>query len=239
MYPQTTHTFESNKILAGVGALLAAIGNFTPFSGLIGIVHIVGIALVLIAIRGLADDNKDPNIFKRTFNGFIYSLISAAAFIAATALAIAPFTRGFFATHPIISVFAFIAGIAAWIVGAIFAIIAALNYRNAFDKLADKSSEPLHRTGGLILLIGAALSIIFVGFFVMFVAWIILAIGFFQLRLPTAQNQNAKPVEPQTSTIAGSDGQVKFCSFCGAENRLEATFCTHCGRRIETQTNPA
>jgi uncharacterized membrane protein len=238
MYPQTTHTFESNKILAGVGALLAAIGNFTPFSGPIGIVHIVGIALVLIAIRGLADDYKDPSIFKRSFNGFICSLISAAAFIAATALAIAPFTRGFFTTHPLISIFAIGAGIAAWIVGAVFVIIAALNYRNAFDKLAVKSSEPLLRTGGLILLIGAALSIIFAGFFVMFVAWLILAVGFFQLRLPSAQNQNATPFTPQTSLI-GSNGQVTFCSFCGAENRLEATFCTHCGRRIEPQTNPA
>jgi hypothetical protein len=34
-------------------------------------------------------------------------------------------------------------------------------------------------------------------------------------------------------TQNSSNGQAKFCGFCGAENRLEATFCTHCGRKLE------
>jgi uncharacterized membrane protein len=47
-------TLESNKILGGVGTVLLAI----PFGNLIGII------LLLIAMKGIADDYNNPDIFK-------------------------------------------------------------------------------------------------------------------------------------------------------------------------------
>jgi uncharacterized membrane protein len=207
MYPQTNHTFESNKILAGVGAILAAIGSFVFVVGPAGFVHIVGIILVLIATHGLAEDYKDQTIFNRTLTGFIFNIVSAATFIAAARLVIESFTRGFFATRPVIGALAFFSGIGLWIVGFVFAVLAAASYHSAFGNLSDKSGEPLLKTGGLLLLIGAALSIIFVGFLLMFVTWLVLAAGFFQLRLPVASSQNGMQAPPQPSVQASSNGK--------------------------------
>ena len=59
MYPESNRNFESNRILGGVGALLTAIGSLVVFRGPIGIVGIVGLILVLIAAKGLADEYKN------------------------------------------------------------------------------------------------------------------------------------------------------------------------------------
>jgi uncharacterized membrane protein len=232
MQPQTNRNFESNRILAGVGALLAAVGSFIPFSGQVGIVHVVGIILVLVAMRGLSDDYKDFSIYRNTVNGFIFNIIGSAVFIATFVIIIHAFTVGFLFARPMVGIIEILTGIAASAVGFIFLVLSALSYRRAFDTVAGKSGETLLKTGGLLLLIGSVLTIVFVGFFLMFVAWLLLAIGFFQMRLPVSANTYPSVSQTPIPTSSGN-GQVKYCSFCGAENRLEASFCTHCGRRLE------
>ena len=65
-------TLESNKILGGVGAILLAI----PFGNLIGII------LLLIAMKGIADDYNEPDIFKNTLYGFIFGIVGVIALVA-------------------------------------------------------------------------------------------------------------------------------------------------------------
>ena len=109
MYPDSTRNFESNRILGGVGALLTAIGSLVLFQGTIGIVGLVGIVLLLISMRGLADDFKDNAIFRHSLVGFIFGLIGTL--IAVAVFAAFAFLGGFIFTHPIIGAFGILGAI--------------------------------------------------------------------------------------------------------------------------------
>jgi len=227
---ESSRTFESDKILGGVGAILTAIGSFIPFSASVGIVYIIGAILVLIAMRGLAQDFKENAIFTNALNGFIFGIVGVIIGIAAFAAIVAPI---FTALTFYRIVFHLLLAFAALIIVLVFLVLSAIFLKRAFELLEAKSGERILRTGGLLLLIGAALIIAFgLGFILLFVAWVLLAVGLFSLKSP-AQLTPAQPSTPITPVPSNAPpGTVKYCPFCGAENRLESTFCTHCGRRM-------
>ena len=229
---ESSRSFESNKVLGGVGAILTAIGSFIPFSSSVGIVYIIGAILVLIAMRGLAEDLKNYSIFTHTLYGFVFSVIGVIVSIAAYAAFVAPIFTA-------LTIFRIIAHVllafAAWAIVLVFLVLSAIFLKRAFDLVEARTGERILRTGGLLLMIGAALIIAFgLGFLFIFIAWIIIAIGLFSMRLPgqaqSAPIQQIAPAPPMPSNAP--PGTVKYCPYCGAENRLESTFCTHCGRRM-------
>jgi len=234
MYPESSRSFESNKVLGGVGALLTAIGSLIPFSASVGIVYIIGIILVLISMKGLADDFKDQSIFRNTLSGFIFGVIGIAIGIGAFTVVISRFVNSFIlGTRPLTRVFDILLVIGAALVVFAFLVVAGIFLKRAFEGLGAKTGEHMFHTGGLILLIGSALTVAFFsGFVLLFVAWILLSVGFFSMK-PASQ-----PV-PEQALMTGSSaasvapsGTVKYCPYCGAENKIESTFCTHCGRKM-------
>ena len=67
-------TFESSKNLSAVGALLIVIGAALGFAvSFSGILSLIGIILLLIGLKGLADFYKEEGIF----NNALYSMIIA------------------------------------------------------------------------------------------------------------------------------------------------------------------
>ena len=67
-------TFESSKNLSAVGALLIVIGAVLGFAvSFSGIVSLIGIILLLIGLKGLANFYKEDGIF----NNALYSVIIA------------------------------------------------------------------------------------------------------------------------------------------------------------------
>jgi uncharacterized membrane protein len=236
MYPETTRDFESNKILAGVGALLVAVGSLIPFTGAIGIVAIVGIILVLIGVRGLADGFKEYSIFRNTLYGFIFEVIAFLCGVAAFASLALGFLGFPFFIRLGFGLDIFIA-IVLLILVFIFFVLGAVFFRQAFGVLADKSGEGLFRTGGLLLVLGAVLTIILVGFVLLFVAWILVAVGFFSTRPPGASGSAFQPPPSAPVFNQPATGQVKYCAYCGAENKLGGSFCTSCGRRLAAPEN--
>ncbi len=232
MYPQSNRNFESNKMLGGVGAILTAIGSFVPFTASIGILFVIGIILVLVSMRGLSDDFQDRRIFGNAINGFIFSLIGIIVGSVAFGVFISTLFRGFITSSIAVGFLGLVLGLFALLVAFIFLVISAISYRRAFDILADHSGEKMFRTGGLLFLIGAGLVILFgLGFILMFVAWLLLAVAFFSMRLPVSGAPQAYMAPPPPPTGAPS-GQVKYCQYCGAENNINGTYCTHCGRRL-------
>ena len=75
-----------------------------------------------------------------------------------------------------------VAGIAALVVLFIFSILAAVFFRKSLDSIASKTGVRLFATGGLLMLIGAVLTIILIGFLIMWIAWIVIMIAFFTMR---------------------------------------------------------
>jgi hypothetical protein len=75
---------------------------------------------------------------------------------------------------------------------------------------------------GLILLIGAAIPVI--GELLKFIAWILAAVGFFNIK---KSSQIKESVDSVIST------KKQFCAYCGAPIIPEAAFCQKCGKKIE------
>jgi uncharacterized membrane protein len=69
----------------------------------------------------------------------------------------------------------------------IFVVVAALFYRKSLNSLAQKTGVGLFGTTRLILLIGAVLTIIVIGFLLLWVAMILLTVAFFSIKTESAQ----------------------------------------------------
>ncbi len=198
-------TLESSKTLGGVGALLMVI---SPFSGFVAgafsfVLGLVGIILVLIAMKGLSDHYNEGSIFDNSLYGVILSIVGGVVFVAAlvmTALSFFSDVIGIdvYADWSDPAVFSTIdwanvltvdiimnhvaALIGSFVILFIFVVVAAIFYRKALTPLAEKTGVGLFGTTGLILLIGAVLTIIAIGFLLLWVALILLTVAFFSIR---------------------------------------------------------
>lgn len=220
-------SLESNRSLGGIGAILVAIGSFFPILSLIGII------LVLIAMKGLAEHYSEPRIFDNALYGFVFGIIGIAAAMVVFFMGI--FTGAFFAFPLII--------IVALVVMFVFFLLQALYYRNSFNILSEKSGEKMFGTAGLLLLIGAVLTIILVGLLLLLVAWILAAVGFFSIKTPTTQPPTTVPptppapsppsaTPPEPTVPVSVPVEKMYCRYCGTENKTDAVFCAKCGKKI-------
>ena len=198
-------TLESDKTLGGVGALLVVIGFLGFFaSGYVAILALIGMIITLIALKGMSDHYKEAGIFNNALYGVITLIIGVVAFIATLAVVIlmtlssfaidwsdpAAIQAYFMNFNNIWSIIGIV--IVALVVLFAFAIVSAIFFRKSLTSLSTKSGENIFATAGLLWLIGAVLTIILVGFILIGIAWIPIAVGFFSIK-PTAPPQPPPP----------------------------------------------
>ena len=70
----------------------------------------------------------------------------------------------------------------------------AVYLRKSFDALANKTGNGMFKTAGLLLLIGAILTIVLIGLILIFVAWILLTVAFFSMPSTPPPPAQAAPV---------------------------------------------
>jgi len=209
-------TLETSKTLGGVGALLVVIGFLGFFgTGYAGLLALIGIILTLIAFKGMADHYNEGGIFNNALYGFIFAIIGIVVFVAALVVtAIAAFealgvqnwhefmmTPGKWQSLMDLNVlWKFIGGvIVSLVLLYVFIIITTLYFRKSLNTLSAKSGEKIFETAGLLWLIGALLTIILVGFIIIWIAWILIAVGFFSIKTTVAQPPvAAQPPQPPT-----------------------------------------
>ncbi len=176
-------SLESGRNLGGIGALLNIIP--IPFLGVIGLI------LVLFGTRELSQAYNDDRIYRNALYGVILGLIATV---------FGGLVWGLFAFGiNLANVNTSSAGVIGIIAGAIvflliafiFAVLEAYFLKKSFDILAERSGVHLFRTSGLLLLIGAILTIILVGFILIFIAWILILVSFFTI--PTYPVQQPPP----------------------------------------------
>ena len=207
-------TLQSSKTLGGIGALLMVISPFAV-SGFSLLIDVVGLILVLIAVKGLSDHYKEPSIFNNSLYGVILSIVGVVIFVAALfVIAISFFTNVLGVelstafSDP--TVFANIewteamildnlldhlaALIGSFVMLFIFVVVATIFYRKSLTTLAEKTGVGLFGTAGLLLLIGAILTIIVIGFLLIWIALILLTVAFFRIR--TEPTQPPAPTPP-------------------------------------------
>ena len=208
-------SFESSKNLASVGAILL-------FLSFIPVVGIIGLILVFIGMKGLSEYYKEPEIYKNALMGLVFGIV---ALVALTTGFILAFTIGLF-TFGIGAIFTIFAVL---LVVFIFYVIAAMYLKRAFSLLAQKTGEHSFETAGLLLWIGAILTIVFIGLLLIFIAWIFATIAFFSIK-GTSQPTTYAPPPPAATP---SPTQVtQFCPNCGAPVQPSATFCPNCGKQL-------
>jgi len=205
-------TLESSKNLGGIGAILLVIGMLAflgaPYAGVIGL---IGIILLLIGTKGMADHYTEGGIFNNALYGFIMIIIGGVAFITVLIMTVISaiaqldvtdwtewttriqqnaidFTTLWNLVGPIVGGFA-----VALIVLFICAVIASILYRKSLSSLAKKSGVGMFETAGLLMLIGAVLTIVLVGFILIWIAFILVAVAFFSIKTTPTQPPPTTP----------------------------------------------
>jgi uncharacterized membrane protein len=194
-------TVESSKMFGGIGAILMFVGVL-PTINYLGILEIIGLILVLVALRNLADFYREGGIFKNAIYGaavavigvIIIGVLAVAVVLSnlkdlliqlypgwngdwSTLQSMTPNTTNFDPAN----IFQLVGGLLVVLVIAwVLAIIASFFIYRSLKQVSNKSNVGLFGTAGLILLIGAIIPII--GLILMWVSALILAIAFFTLK---------------------------------------------------------
>ncbi|NLD66533.1 MAG: DUF996 domain-containing protein [Crenarchaeota archaeon] len=199
-------TLETNKILGGLGAILLFISAL-PISSFMGVLGLIGAVLILVSLYGLAGYYKEPKIFRNALYGIITGIIGVViAAIVIFVLLWASMQTLMYQLYPnwdgnpaslsgfvpdasaiqnmdINTILALLVGfLGILVIIWISAIIASIFVRRSLGYLSDKSSVGLFRTAGLLFLIGACLTIVFIGIILIWIAVLLLAIAFLQLK---------------------------------------------------------
>ena len=173
------------KTLGGVGGILVLIGGFIGSPG--GIVAIIGLILILIAVKYVSDVLGDPKIFNNMVIAIVLAIIGVIALIAIVLSAFYSyigfggfsFTPG---TAPPTSLVAFITTvIIGFVVAWIFLLVSSIFVRRSYETIGTRLNVSMFKTTGLLYLIGAATFIIFVGIIILFVAEILQIVAFFSI----------------------------------------------------------
>jgi uncharacterized membrane protein len=204
-------TLESSRTLGGIGSILMVIG---PLAGAYtGIIGLAGLILVLVAFNGLADYYKERRIFSSAIFGIFAAIIGAviavvvvvtAAFSMLSVLgihisnwtdwaALQNFNWQNFTNWSALAPYV-AAIVGALVVLFILFVVAAIFLRRSLNTLSEKSGTHMFATTGLLILIGAVLTVIVIGFILLWVALILLAVAFFEIKTQSTQ--------PQTTTAS-------------------------------------
>jgi uncharacterized membrane protein len=211
-------TIETSKILGGVGALLMFVG-IIPVISSYGVIELIGLILVMVALYNLASYYTERGIFNNALYGLIAGIVGGVIAVGVVILSVLTSLSDFLYTvYPnwngdwsalsgltpdtsnlsLDAIVPFLTGLfAALLILWIFAIIGFYFVRRSLTSLSAKSSVGLFSTAGLLMLIGAVLIIaVGIGLLLIWIAMLILAIAFFQLK--PQQTQPAIPTQTAT-----------------------------------------
>ncbi len=195
-------TFESSKTLSAVGFLLIVIGAAAGFVvNFSGILSLIGIILLLIGLKGLANYYKEEGIFNNTLYSILVAIggcvvgVGVIAVSAVSALADLGIDWaniedwgdvgadvGTVFTDFDFSTIASLLG--ALLVGLVIfyvvMIISMYFLRKSMNQLSAKSGIGLFGTAGILVLIGAVLPVI--GLLIIWIGFILATVAFFQMK---------------------------------------------------------
>lgn len=198
-------SLETGKCLGGICALLiviAVVATFgVPYAGFLGL---VGLILVLISAKFLADHYGEGGIFNNALYALVMGIIGVIAFIGIAVYSVLSTlaelldTEDWSALPTIIQQrmmegdMGFIwsllgALILAWAVLSICLIIATIFSRKSLNLLSAKTGVGLFGVAGILMLIGGILFVVFIGIILIWIAWILVAVAFFLIKTQPTQ----------------------------------------------------
>ena len=195
-------TFESSKNLSAVGALLVVIGSLSGVVPYVGFLSLLGLILLLIGLKGLANFYNEQGIFNNVLYSIITCIVGVVVAVGAVVIsAVSALTDvgiditdvndwGTLGTDlgVVFTDFSDFGAmwnlISALVVGVIILfvtiIISMYFYRKSMDQLSTKSGIGLFGTAGLLMLIGAVIPVI--GLLLIWIGDILATVAFFQMK---------------------------------------------------------
>jgi len=201
---------ETNKNLGGMGALLIVIAGLGIFgSPYVGALGLVGLVLVMIALKGFADVYSEGSIFNNALYALIIAIVGGVVTIGAAFAAImfwvsglpiditnpdsiAQFLQGGFMDMD--ALFSLLGALVIVLVLLfLFTVLTAFFFRKSLNTLSTKAGVNMFGTAGILMLIGALLTIILVGFVLIWIGFILLIVAFFSVRAQAAPPPSQPP----------------------------------------------
>ena len=196
------------KIYGGIGALLSILG-IVPYAG--PLLGLIGLVLIFIAVKQIADETKNHKIFNDYLMNFILQIVAVVALIIivivafgisggltwATSLSQQNITdfNSFWNIFGTIITGAIIGLVIAWIL----LVIGAFFLRKSYNNIAEHTKVNLFKTTGTVYFIGAITLIIIVGLLILFVAKILEIVSFFSLPDNLPQTSEVSKTETSAS----------------------------------------
>ncbi len=186
------------------------IGPLLGFAGVwASLLGIVGFILVLIALKGMADHYNESGIFNNALYGFLLAIVGAVVAVGVfigTALSVLAdigisdwanvneWTAALTTETALDALLTLLGGVViALVILFVFVILAMWFNRKSLNLLSAKSGVGMFGTTGLLMLIGAVLTIVLIGFLLIWIAYIILAVAFFSIKTTVAEPPPSPP----------------------------------------------
>ncbi len=172
------------RTLGGIGSILILL-SIVPYAGFV--LFIVGFVLVLMAVKYISEAVQDKAIFNNMLIAVILAIVGIIAGAAVVVVRLFPYFRELRTMYGP-SMFAeprmnpiFITILIALVILWVFYISSAIFLRKSYRTITSKLNISMFDTAALLYLIGAVLSIILVGFIVIYVAEILQTVAFFSI----------------------------------------------------------
>jgi len=191
------------KTLGGVGSILVLLGAI-PNVGFV--LAIVGFILILVAVKNVSESVGEPGIFNDMIIAVLMAIVGLVVLGLIVITAFLTFFRfpGTYTSGTVPS--GFFSGLAVLIAGLVvvwvFYLVSAIFLRRSYDRIAVRLNVNMFNTTGLLYLIGAALTIVLVGIFIVFIAEILQIVAFFSIpdqmppMMPPQQGWGQPPPPP-------------------------------------------
>ncbi len=212
--------FATSKNLSGIGAILTFLSFMSmPFAAPFGCgaLTIIGLAMMLIGVNGLSDYFEEKAIFSNALHGTLAIGAGVVATIAVMIGILINSLMGFLqklfpgwngdwmalsGMTPNISgitfsdVIPFIwASITAFLILFAVSVLSAVLFRRSLGRLKAKSGVGLFGTTGTLLLIGAILTVFMIGYVIIWLSILLLALAFFELKESNPQAVQIAPLK--------------------------------------------
>ena len=191
------------KTLGGIGSILVL---FTAVPNVGWILGITGFVMTLVAVNSISQLFNDKKIYYNLRNAVILAIGAIAVGTVTVAwsiyrvLGMGSFVGSKFVLASNVTTGDWIGLAVSVVLGVLavegFLVASAVFVRRSYKSVASKSNVKMFETAGLLYLIGAATAIIGVGFLLIFVAEILLAVSFFSIP--------EQPEVPQLQTITAT-----------------------------------
>jgi len=170
----STIKIDSNiKILGGLGTIFILL-SWIPYIG--WLLALTGLILLSIALKKISNQAPSKGIFKNWIISIVISVTAAIILFFTILGAMSTYSSS---EQNLLILLTYLIGVGTYIVVGIL-------YKKIFMGVYELTNESLFKTSANLFFWGGILSIIVIGGFLFFIAWIIVAIAFFSLKTKEA-----------------------------------------------------